>query len=88
MKKTCSNCATCRVMKIDPKLRAIYDWSHNWPQFEGCGERFAKPVEGIFCFSEAFSNTISWKEVEKTYVNNKEKIDKILFSKDENAASQ
>ena len=70
-------------MKIDPKLRKIYDWSFNWPQFENCGEAFDGTKENIFCFSEQFAKTINWKEIEKSYEKNKEKIDKMLKFKEE-----
>ena len=76
--KKCDNCATCPVMSIDPKLRRIYDWSHNFPQFAECGNRFDGTQENILCFNSLFYKTINWKEVEKTYLRNKEKIDGFL----------
>jgi hypothetical protein len=69
-------------MQIDPKLRKIYDWSFNFPQFEGCGERFDGTEENIFCFSELFAQTVNWKELEKSYLKNKEKIDRMLKFED------
>ena len=87
MAKNCSNCATCWVMKIDPRLRKIYDWSHNWGQFEGCGTAFDGTKENILCFSEFFAKTINWKEAEKSYLRDKEKIDKMLgFDKEDGRA--
>lgn len=74
-------------MKIDPKLRKIYDWSYNWPQFEGCGSAFDGTQENILCFSEFFAKTVNWKEIEKSYLKNKEKIDKMIgFDKEDGQA--
>ena len=71
-------------MNIDPKLRKIYDWSFSWSQFENCGAAFNGTEENILCFSEQFAKTINWKEIEKSYIKNKEKIDKMLNFEDEN----
>lgn len=70
-------------MNIDPKLRKIYDWSFNWLQFESCGAEFDGTQENVLCFSEQFAKTINWKEIEKSYIKNKEKIDKMLKFKEE-----
>lgn len=82
MAKKCSDCKTCWVMKIDPKLRKIYDWSYNNQVFEGCGTSFDGTKENIFCFSEFFAKTINWKELEKSYLKNRKKIDGFLGFKD------
>lgn len=79
-----SNCATCWVMGIDPKLRKIYDWSNNWGQFERCGQAFDGTKENLLCFSEFFAKTINWEELRKSYLKNKKKIDKMLgFDKED-----
>lgn len=74
MKKNCDNCATCPVMKIEEKLRIIYDWANNFPQFENCGKAF-KGEEGVLCFTARFARTVNWKEVEKVYKEHKEEMD-------------
>lgn len=70
-------------MNIDPKLRKIYDWSFNCTLFKDCGSAFDGTRENILCFSEQFAKTVNWKEIEKSYKKNKEKIDKVLKFKDE-----
>ena len=75
LKKTCDNCAECPVMKIDEKLRFAYDFSFNWPMFEGCGKDF-NGQEGILCFARQFAKTVNWKALEEAYKKNKEIFDK------------
>lgn len=89
MKKSCSNCATCPVRKIDPKLRKVYDWSHNFPQFEACedGTLFDGTKENVICFSSFYYQAINWREVEKTYLKNKERIDEAIRLENEKRAS-
>ena len=78
MRKECSNCSKCHVMKINPELRAVYDLSHNVPQFLNCGKAFDGKAHGILCFAEGFAQTINWKLMEETYQANKEQVDNYL----------
>lgn len=76
MKKTCDNCATCPVMKIEEKLRFAYDYSFNFPMFEGCGKLFDGKTENVLCFTSFYSKTINWKAVEEAYKKNQALFDK------------
>lgn len=63
-------------MRIDEKLRFAYDFSFNFPMFEGCGNRFDGTVENVLCFATVFAKTVNWKAVEEAYKKNKELFDK------------
>jgi hypothetical protein len=65
-------------MKIDPKLRVVYDLSHNIPQFTNCGKAFDGKEHNVLCFTEGFAKTIDWKLMEKTYKANKEQVDNYI----------
>ncbi len=62
-------------MKIDEKLRIVYDWVHGFPQFEGCGKRFDGKEEGVLCFTAAYAKTINWKEIQKIYNDHQKEMD-------------
>lgn len=71
-------------MSISETLRKIYDISFNFPQFEGCGVLFAENENpNILCFTKFYAKSINWKEMEKTYNNNKETFDRVIKSREQ-----
>ena len=75
----CANCTSCHVMKIEEKLRKVYDWANpDFQLFNECGKRFDDKNENILCFTEALAKTINWNAVKKVYESHKEQIDKDL----------
>lgn len=77
------------MMKIHPRLRKVYDWINDFPQFEACesGDMFDGTQENVVCFTSYYGQAINWRKVEESYLKSKEKIDKILGFKDEPKAA-
>lgn len=63
-------------MRIDERLRFIYDYSFDFPMFEGCGTAFDGKKENVLCFTSGFAKSVNWKALEEAYKKNKEVFDK------------
>ena len=80
----CENCTNCPVMKIEEKLRWVYDWSQKestaFPIFGNCGKKdfimFENKDKNLICFARALYRNINWSEVKKVYLRYQEMLDK------------